>query len=57
MSESRLSYHIKDGKVYVQFFDAWWEVMMTTGGNCFIPTQSRPVHKFIKKKRDIKKFD
>lgn len=57
MSESRLSYHIKDGRVYVQFFDAWWEVLMTTGGNCFIPMQSRPVHKFIKKKRDIKKFD
>lgn len=57
MSDSRLSYYIKDDKVYVQFFDAWWEVRVTMSGNCFIPVTSKPSHKIIKKKRDIKKFD
>lgn len=54
---SKLSYYIKDDKMYVQFFDAWWEVYLTMAGNCFIPVISKPSHKIIKKKKSIKDFD
>lgn len=57
MGELQFNYYVKDSVVYVQFFDAWWEVKVMINGSCFIPVRSKHERKVIKKKRDIKNFD
>lgn len=57
MSDLQFSYYVKDSVVYVQFFDAWWEVKLMINGSCFIPVRSKHERKITRKKRNIRDYD